>query len=166
MSDWYTGAEQPEVFRQAMPACIQAAAGTRTGPDPVWTCSILLWAEAGTCRLAIFPWTNHSWHMEKVNDIRHGRHCVFLLRVCRDFEAEPVEFDGEDDHVHLLVVHPPKAAISPLVSRSERRIRQTHPQEGLSFNPQKLRGGSLRPPSYFAGSCGGAPLSILRQHIE
>ena len=65
MSDWYTGAEQPEVFRQAMPACMQAAAGTRTGPDPVWTCSILLWAEAGTCRLAIFPWTNHSWHMEK-----------------------------------------------------------------------------------------------------
>jgi putative transposase len=23
--------------------------------------------------------------------------------VCKDFEAELVEFDGEDDHVHLLV---------------------------------------------------------------
>ena len=78
--------------------------------------------------------------MEKVNSIRTGRHCVFLLHVhlvfvtkyrrgvftkailddlkeifasvCHDFEAELVEFDGEDDHVHLLVTYPPKIAIS------------------------------------------------------
>ena len=83
--------------------------------------------------------------MKKVNDIRTGRHCVFLLHahlvfvtkyrygvftkiildglkeifasVCRDFEAELIEFDGEEDHVHLLVVYPPKAAISSLVNR-------------------------------------------------
>ena len=106
--------------------------------------------------------------MRKVNDIRTGRHCVFLLHahlvfvtkyrygvftktilddlkeifasVCRNFEAELVEFDGEDDHVHLLVVYPPKVAISSLVN-------------SLS-------------PSYFAGSCGGTPISVLRQYIE
>ena len=67
--------------------------------------------------------------MEKVKDIRTGRHCVFSLHVhlvfvtkyrygvftkailedlreifasvCQDFEAKLVEFDGEDDHVHL-----------------------------------------------------------------
>lgn len=82
--------------------------------------------------------------MKKVNDIRTGRHCVFLLHAhlvfvtkyrygvftkiipdglkeifasfCRDFEAELIEFDGEDDQVHLLVVYPPKAAISSLVN--------------------------------------------------
>ena len=82
--------------------------------------------------------------MKKVNDIRTGRHCVFLLHahlvfvtkyrygvftkiildglkeifasVCRDFEAELIEFDGEEDYVHLLVVYPPKAAISSLVN--------------------------------------------------
>ena len=32
--------------------------------------------------------------------------------VCADFEAELVEFDGEDDHVHLLVNYPPKVAVS------------------------------------------------------
>lgn len=26
-----------------------------------------------------------------------------FAKVCTDFEAELVEFDGEDDHVHLLV---------------------------------------------------------------
>ena len=31
---------------------------------------------------------------------------------------------------------------------------------------QKLWGGALWSPSYFAGSCGGAPISIIRQYIE
>ncbi|MCR4623317.1 MAG: transposase, partial [Alphaproteobacteria bacterium] len=30
----------------------------------------------------------------------------------------------------------------------------------------KLWAGSLWSPSYFAGSCGGAPISVLRQYIE
>jgi REP element-mobilizing transposase RayT len=32
--------------------------------------------------------------------------------VCTDFEAELVEFDGKDDHVHLLVNYPPKVVVS------------------------------------------------------
>ena len=31
---------------------------------------------------------------------------------------------------------------------------------------KKLWGGALWSPSYFAGSCGGAPLSVIRQYIE
>ena len=132
--------------------------------------------------------------MEKVNDIRHGRHCVFHLHVhlvfvtkyrygvftreilddlkeifssvCSDFEAELVEFDGEEDHVHLLVVYPPKVAISSLVNSlkgvSSRLIRK----KGYPSIQKKLWGGSLWSPSYFAGSCGGAPLSGLKQYIE
>ena len=73
-------------------------------------------------------------------DIRTGRHCCFLLHahlvfvtkfrhavfcdvhlrrleeifgdVCADFECELVEFNGERDHVHLLVNFPPKVALS------------------------------------------------------
>lgn len=132
--------------------------------------------------------------MEKVNSIRTGRHCVFLLHVhlvfvtkyrrgvftkailddlkgifasvCHDFEAELVEFDGEDDHVHLLVRYPPKIAISALVNSlkgvSSRLIRKKR----YPSIQKKLWGGSLWSPSYFAGSCGGAPISILRQYIE
>ena len=36
--------------------------------------------------------------------------------VCTKFEAQLVEFDGESDHVHLLVVYPPKVAVSSLVN--------------------------------------------------
>ena len=132
--------------------------------------------------------------MNPSNDIRTGRHCVFNLHVhlvfvtkyrrgvftktiladmrqvmasvCRDFEAELVEFDGEDDHVHLLVNYPPKVAISTLVNSlkgvSSRLIRQKNDPEIR----QKLWGGHLWSPSYFAGSCGGAPLSMIQQYIE
>jgi putative transposase len=34
-------------------------------------------------------------------------HPIFAA-VCKDFEAELVEFNGEDDHVHLLVNYPLK----------------------------------------------------------
>ena len=86
--------------------------------------------------------------------------------VCDDFEAELVEFDGEDDHVHLLVNYHPKVAVSHLVNSlkgvSSRMIR-------LRKYPtirKKLWGGALWSPSYFAGSCGGAPLSVIRHYIE
>ena len=86
--------------------------------------------------------------------------------VCDDFEAELVEFDGEDDHVHLLVNYHPKVAVSHLVNSlkgvSSRMIRQ----KKYPTIRKKLWGGALWSPSYFAGSCGGAPLSVIRHYIE
>ena len=86
--------------------------------------------------------------------------------ICADFDAELIEFDGEDDHVHLLVVYPPKVAVSSLVNSlkgvSSRLIRKKNYPELR----KKLFGNALWSPSYFAGSCGGAPISVLRQYIE
>ena len=127
-------------------------------------------------------------------NIRHGRHCTFLVHahlvfvtkyrrvcfsvrvldhmrdifvsVCNDFEAELVEFEGEGDHVHLLVNYPPKVALSKLVGSlkgvSSRFIREANYPEIR----KKLWGKALWSPSYFAGSCGGAPLEVIKQYIE
>jgi len=132
--------------------------------------------------------------MQINNEIRTGRHCVFNLHihlvfvtkyrsdvfsdrvlsdleeifksVCLDFEAELVEFNGEHDHVLLLINYPPKVAISNLVNSlkgvSSRLIRKKKYPE----IQRKLWGNMLWSPSYFAGSCGGAPLSIIKQYIE
>ena len=132
--------------------------------------------------------------MQINNEIRTGRHCVFNLHihlvfvtkyrsdvfsdrvlsdleeifksVCLDFEAELVEFNGEHDHIHLLINYPPKVAISNLVNSlkgvSSRLIRKKKYPE----IQRKLWGNMLWSPSYFAGSCGGAPLSIIKQYIE
>ena len=44
---------------------------------------------------------------QEILDDLHG----IFASVCADFEAELVEFDGEDDHVQLLVNYPPKVAV-------------------------------------------------------
>jgi len=131
--------------------------------------------------------------MENTTIIRTGRHCVFNMHVhlvfvakyrrkvfenymyedlgkifrdvCVHFDSILVEIDGEMDHVHLLVNHPPKVSVSKLVNSlkgvSSRRMRQLFPE--LETHYYK---GVLWSPSYFASSCGGAPISIIRHYIE
>ena len=127
------------------------------------------------------------------DELRHGRHVVFRLHVhlvfipkyrrkifdadaldrlktafstvCSAFEATLDEFNGERDHVHLLIQYPPKVAVSGLVNSlkgvSARRLRQERPDIARRY----WRGG-LWSASYFAASCGGAPIDVLRQYIE
>ena len=86
-------------------------------------------------------------------------------KVCSDFEAELTEFNGEDDHVHLLINYPPKVAVSNLVN-SLKGVSSRHLRKEFPEIKNKLWGGSLWSPSYFASSCGGAPLEIIKQYIE
>jgi len=86
--------------------------------------------------------------------------------ICTDFESDLIEFEGEGDHVHLLVNYPPKVTVSKLVNSlkgvSSRLIRKKQ----YPSIQQALWGDHLWSPSYFAGACGGAPLSVIRQYIE
>jgi putative transposase len=93
--------------------------------------------------------------------------CEEIMRaVCVDFGAELREFNGETDHVHLLVHYPPAVSISKLVNSlkgvSARYLRQEHGTHLRRY----LWGGHLWSPSYFAASCGGAPLAVVKQYIE
>ena len=127
------------------------------------------------------------------DELRHGRHVVYQIhvhlvfipryrrkifdadalerlqtvfaKVCGDFEATLDEFNGEPDHVHLLVHYPPKVSVSALVNSlkgvSARRLRQDRPDIARRYGQ-----GGLWSASYFAASCGGAPIEVLRQYIE
>ena len=126
-------------------------------------------------------------------EIRTGRHCVFALHahlvfvtkyrrrvftgaaldivdgvmrsVCTDFNVELAAFEGEDNHVHLLVNYPPQVQLSKLVNSlkgvSSRMLRQQMPSIGKRYYKNVLWS-----PSYFAASCGGAPLSVIKQYVE
>lgn len=89
-----------------------------------------------------------------------------MRKVCADFEAELKQFNGEQDHVHLLVHYPPKVQLSKLVNSlkgvSSRRLRQEYNTHVRRY----LWGGHIWSGSYFAGSCGGAPLTVVKQYIE
>jgi putative transposase len=98
---------------------------------------------------------------------RHLTRLEEIMRaVCADFETELAEFNGENNHVHLLVNYPPKVALSKLVNSlkgvSSRRMRQEFPDLVRHY----YRANRLWSGSYFAGSVDGAPLSVLRQYIE
>ena len=129
-----------------------------------------------------------------MENVRKGRHCVFMLhahlifitkyrgrvfeaqhlatlaillrKVCLDFEVELVEFNGESDHVHLLVNYPPKVQLSKLINSlkgvSSRKLKLHHPE---LIKPAYMK-SALWSPSYFAGSVGGAPIEVLKQYIE
>ncbi|WIM06995.1 MAG: IS200/IS605 family transposase [Candidatus Nitricoxidivorans perseverans] len=84
--------------------------------------------------------------MSNDNDIRYGRHCDFLMHVhlvfvtkyrrkvftvaildelhgifasvCTDFESELMEFDGEDDQVHLRVNYRQRGSGARLITAS------------------------------------------------
>lgn len=89
-----------------------------------------------------------------------------MIEVCDSFGAELVEFNGEHDHVHLLVHYPPKVALSTLVNSlkgvSARLLRKEYGAHVRRY----LWGGHFWSPSYLAASCGGAPLSIIKEYIE
>jgi putative transposase len=86
--------------------------------------------------------------------------------VCKDFAAELAEFDGERDHVHLLVNYPPKISVSKLVNSLKGVSSHLIRKKNYPSVCKKLWGSALWSPSYFAGSCGGAPISVIRQYIE
>ena len=83
----------------------------------------------------------HALHVHLVFVAKYRRHvfdapAIAALRaifasVCGDFGAALVEMEGEDDHVHLLVLYPPKVPVSVLVNSlkgvSSRRLRHLRP---------------------------------------
>ncbi len=89
-----------------------------------------------------------------------------MRKVCENFEAELIEIDGEDDHLHLLIAYPPKVSISRLTNSlkgvsSRRALQLNYPEVRRS-----LRGNAFWSPSYCAVSAGEAPLETIKRYIQ
>lgn len=94
-------------------------------------------------------------------------YCQTTMReVCAKLDAELVEFNGEADHIHLPVANPTTLAISQLVQRLKGRTAYAVRREFTGACVRARIRGHLWSPSYFAVSCGGAPLSIIKQNID
>lgn len=126
-------------------------------------------------------------------ELRHGRHCVFALYVHLVFVTkyrrgvltdEALEWlklhftkvcamqgsllqacDGGDDHVHLLINHPPTVSISTLANAlkgtSSRSLRVEMPEIARRYFK-----GVLWTPSYFAATTGGVTLDKIKRYVE
>lgn len=87
-------------------------------------------------------------------------------RECQKLKSCLIEFNGESDHVHMIISYPPSLSISRLVqvlkSITGREMKMHFP----NLNQVAWRRNSLWSPSYFACSVGGAPLEVLKQYIQ
>ena len=87
-------------------------------------------------------------------------------KLCETQKCGLVEFNGEADHVHLLVDLAPDIAISKLVNIlktiSSREIRKEFKEHIAKFYWKPVFWTS----AYCAISAGGAPLEILKQYIQ
>ncbi|MEU3163324.1 IS200/IS605 family transposase [Streptosporangium sp. NPDC006930] len=113
-------------------------------------------------------------HLVFVTRYRHGafteamlNRCEEIMRdVCADFEAQLKEFNGGGDHVHLLVHYPPKVQLSKLVNSLKGVSARLLRKEYETHIRRYLWGGRFWSGSYFAGSVGGPPISVLHHYIE
>ena len=69
-------------------------------------------------------------------------------------------------HVHLLVNYPPKVQISKLVNSLKTASSRVIRKKSYPTVQRALWGGALWSPSYFAGSCGEAPIDIVKKYIQ
>jgi putative transposase len=95
-------------------------------------------------------------HLEKINQ--------YASEVCGDFGAELKACGGEADHVHMLIEYPPTVQLSKLVNSlkavTSRRLRNEFKDLRAAYSKPVLWSRS-----YFVGSCGGAPLEVVKKYI-
>jgi len=80
----------------------------------------------------------------------------------RKMHFEVVEVNGEQDHLHLLIEFPPKHSVSNLVNHLKGASSRAIRQEFGKLASSKY----LWSPSYFAVTCGGAPIEKIKEYIE
>src|ERR1035438_7843972 len=125
----------------------------------------------------LFYYILYILSVRKIQELSHGRHCVFAMhvhlvfitkyryrvfdgkaveslrmifaKVCTDFETTLVEMDGEDNHVHLLIQYPPKVSVSSLVNSLKGVSSRMLRQERPDLRKRYWK-GALWSPSYFA----------------
>ena len=74
-----------------------------------------------------------------------------------------LEFNGESDHIHVLIEYPPKLSISLIVNTLKGVSSRRYGQAGY---PKPYGKSALWSPSYFVSAVGGAPLEVLKSYIK
>jgi putative transposase len=85
----------------------------------------------------------------------------------RKWDCELLEFNGESDHVHLLIDYKPDKPLSTLIGNlktvSSRLIRKENPDLSQKYfygKPYFWTG------SYFVASCGGVSVQQLKNYVQ
>ena len=118
---------------------------------------------------------NLKYHLVLVTKYR--RKCItdpiiirlkeIFVELCLKWECNLIEFNGEPDHIHMLLELNPKITLSTFINNlktvSSRYIRKEFSNHLSKFYYKNPIFWSR---SYCILTCGGAPLSVFKQYIE
>lgn len=107
-----------------------------------------------------------KYRKKVINKAIHERLATIFDEACSKWETTLLEFNGEDEKVHLLVRYHPQVELSKFIANlktvSSRLIRK----EFSDYFSQVYRKPVLWTGSYFVASCGGVTVEQLKKYVE
>lgn len=116
----------------------------------------------------------NTYHLVFVTKYRRGvfddellKHCEAVIKeTCLQMDCELHEFNGEADHIHMLISIPPKHAVSNVVGKLKGKSAYSLKKHYLDRIKPYLWGHHFWSGSYCCVSVGGATLEVVKQYIE
>ncbi len=107
-----------------------------------------------------------KYRRKVINKGIHQRLSVIFDEACSKWEVKLLEFNGEADHVHLLIRYHPQIELSKFIANlktvSSRLIRKEFGEYLSRIYKNPVFGTG----SYFVASCGGVTVEQLKQYVE
>jgi putative transposase len=118
----------------------------------------------------------YALHYHLVVVTKYRRKCLtapMLVRLneisaarCEGWGGKLLEINGEADHAHMLVFLPPNLDLSRFVNNLKTTTSRLLRKEFAAEVNRVYRKPVLWSRSYCIISCGGAPLSVIKQYIQ
>lgn len=118
----------------------------------------------------------YALHYHLVLVTKYRRSCItgpMLARLrdiaearCHGWGGALLEMNGEPDHIHLLISLPPNLDLSGFVNNLKTTTSRLIRKEFAAHLAPVYRKPVFWSRSYCIVSCGGAPLSVIRQYID
>jgi putative transposase len=107
-----------------------------------------------------------KYRKKVINQAMLSRLNEIFESTCQKWRCELLEFNGEPDHIHLLVNFPPDVEVSKLVNNlktvSSRLIRK----DFLEYLSSVYTKPVFWSGAYFVASCGGVTIDQLKTYVE
>ena len=122
-------------------------------------------------RRALFNLTVHIVFVTKYRrQVINGEMMEELSRVMesvlKSWDSELLEFNGESDHIHLLISYPPHKLLSSLIANlkatsSKAMWRRFEAVVSKAYHKRMFWTGA-----YFVASCGGVTIDVLKKYVQ
>lgn len=107
-----------------------------------------------------------KYRRKVINQTMLTRLNAIFQSTCSKWRSELREFNGEADHVHLLISYPPDLDLSKFINNlktvSSRLIRKEFPEQVNRFYDKPVFWSG----AYFVASCGGVTLEQIKAYVE